>query len=447
MGFAALKAAKKGEREDDGVPAGQGGDGVVLSAMDKAVERRLVTPARALAALGILAMLGVSVYAYDEYGLHRILTVDPDRLTISTVAAGTFREYIPVTGNVVPGATVYLDAVEGGQVTDVYVEEGAFVKAGQPLVKLKNTDLQLEVIGREAQLTEQLNNLSSTSLAFEQSRLQHRRELIDIDHEIGSLERHLAERRPLVGKGGVTQGELDDLEADLAYNEKLHEAVQEAQGVDAKFQTAQIARLREALDAMNKNLGIARQNLENLVIEAPIAGQLTLLEAHVGESKAVGQRIGRIDELGTFKVSAFIDEFYLPRVAVDRQASVELEGMDYRLRVAKIYPDVRDRQFQVDLEFLDGPPKDLRRGQTVRMRLEIGEPAQSLVLASGPFYDDTGGRWVFVLDASGKHAERRPVRFGRRNPEDIEVLGGLRAGDRVVTSSYEDLMNFDRIDL
>ncbi len=463
MGFAALKAIKKAEREEERAAASAasaadaddaadaaadgGGDGVVLSAMDKALERRLVTPARAVAALGALALLGLCVYAYTEYGLHRTLTVDPDRLTISTVAAGTFREYIPVTGNVVPGTTVYLDAVEGGQVTDVFVEEGAFVKAGQPLVKLKNTDLQLEVIGREAQLTEQLNNLSSTSLAFEQSRLQHRRELIDIDHQIGDLERHLAERRPLVGKGGVTKGELDDLQANLDYNERLRKAVQDAQDVDAKFQTAQVARLREALDAMNKNLGIARQNLENLVVTAPIAGQLTLLEAHVGESKPVGQRIGRIDELDTFKVSAFIDEFYLPRVAVGQQASVELEGKDYRLRVAKIYPDVRDRQFQVDLEFLEAPPEGLRRGQTVRMRLEIGEPAKSLVLANGPFYDDTGGQWVFVLDGSGKHAQRRRVRFGRRNPEGIEVLEGLRAGDRVVTSSYGDLMNFDRIDL
>ncbi|HEU4620058.1 MAG TPA: efflux RND transporter periplasmic adaptor subunit [Gammaproteobacteria bacterium] len=420
---------------------------VVLSPMDTAIERRVVTPARAAAAAALAAVLAFSVYAYVEYGLHRTLDVDPARLTTSTVSAGTFHEYIPLTGNVVPRTTVYLDAVEGGQVTEVYVEEGATVEAGQPLVKLKNTDLQLEVIGREAQLTEQLNNLSSTSLAFEQNRLQHKRELIQIDHEIDAASRHIAARRPLVGKGGATRAELDDLEADLVYQRSLRAAVQEAQGVDEKFQTAQIDRLRQALDAMNENLGIARQNLENLVVKAPIAGQLTLLEANVGESKPAGQRIGRIDELDAVKASAFVDEFYLTRVALGQTATVEIAGKDYALEIAKIYPDVRDRQFQIDLAFRGASPPGLRRGQTVRMRLEIGEPSETLVLANGAFYDDTGGRWVFALDPSGSYAERRDVRFGRRNPEGIEVLEGLHEGDRVITSSYESLEDFDRIQL
>lgn len=422
-------------------------DSVVLSPMDKAIERRLVTPARVAAAAASAVALAVSVYAYTEFGLHRTLNVDPTRLTISTVSAGTFHEYIPVTGNIVPRTTVYLDAVEGGQVTDVYVEEGALVEGGQPLVKLRNTDLQLEVIGREAQLTEQLNNLSSTSLAFEQNRLRHTRDLIEIDHEIDAISRHIAARRPIVGKGGATRAELDDLEADLAYQRRLRDAVQEAQAVDEKFQTAQIDRLREALDAMSENLGIARQNLETLVVKAPIAGQLTLLEANIGESKPPGQRIGRIDELDAVKASAFIDEFYLPRVALGLSATVEIGGKEYALEVAKIYPDVRDRQFQVDLTFRDGSPPGLRRGQTVRMRLEIGEPAETLVLSSGAFYDDTGGQWVFALNAAGNHAERRNVRFGRRNPEGIEVLEGLQEGDRVITSSYESLEDFDRIQL
>jgi HlyD family secretion protein len=445
MGIAALKALRRSEAGEGSAGGDEGG--VVLSSMDRAIERKLVTPARAAAACGIAALLAVSVYAYTEFGLQRTLSVDRGRLTISTVSSGTFREYIPVTGNLVPRTTVYLDAVEGGQITAVYVEEGAIVEAGEPLVKLKNTDLQLEVIGREAQLTEQLNNLSATSLAFEQNRLQHRRELIGIDHEIESLARHIAQRRPLVGTGGATRGELDDLQADLAYNRNLREAVQAAQDVDEKFQTAQIERLRKALDAMNENLGIARQNLENLVVKAPIAGQLTLLEANIGESKPPGQRIGRIDDLEAFKVSAFIDEFYLPRVAVGEAATVEIAGRDYMLEVAKIYPDVRERQFQVDLQFSDEAPPGVRRGQTLRMRLEIGEPAESLVLANGAFYDDTGGQWVFALDAAGRYAERRRVRFGRRNPEGIEVLSGLREGDRVITSSYESLTSFDRIQL
>ena len=426
-------------------PRDDSDEGVVLSPMDRALERRIVTPARVMVAAGVLALLGLSGYAYVEFGLLRTLNVDADRLTLSTVAHGTFREYIPVTGNIVPRTTVYLDAIEGGQVTEVFVEAGAIVAAGTPLVRLKNTNLQLEVIGREAQLTEQLNNLSSTSLSFEQNRLRHRRELIEIDYQIDLLTRHIAQRRPLVGTGGTTQGELDDLEAELAYREALRTAVQEAQQVDQEFQATQMNSLSEAIDAMNKNLGIARENLENLAITAPIAGQLTLLEANVGESKAPGQRIGQIDELGAFKVSAFIDEFYLPRVAQGQIATLELAGSDYALEVAKIYPDVRNRQFEVELLFLDEAPAIVRRGQTVRMRLDIGEPADSLVVANGAFYDDTGGQWVFVLDEAGDEAVRRSVRFGRRNPEGIEVLEGLREGERVVTSSYENLTSFDRI--
>src|SRR5690606_6417146 len=220
------------------------------------------------------------------------------------------------------------------------------------------------------------------------------------------LERHIAQREPLVGTGGATRGELDDLEAELAYRRALRDAVLEAQRVDEEFQATQIERLQEAIESMNLNLGIARENLENLVITAPIAGQLTLLEANVGESKGPGQRIGQIDELGAFKVSAFIDEFYLRRVSLGQIATLELAGEAHELEITKIYPDVRERQFEVELSFLDAAPALIRRGQTVRMRLDIGEPADTLVVANGAFYDDTGGRWVFVVDANGGRAVR-----------------------------------------
>jgi HlyD family secretion protein len=203
--------------------------------------------------------------------------------------------------------------------------------------------------------------------------------------------------------------------------------------------------MNDALDGMNKKLAVARDNLANLVIVAPIDGQLTSLDANPGESKARGQRVGQVDEQHAFKVSALVDEFYLARVAVGQLAEVEIDGKSYVLEVSKEYPGVRDRQFEIDLKFAEGAQPPLRRGQTVRMRLEIGQPADTLVLTNGAFYDDTGGRWVFVVDESGEFAERRDVRFGRRNPEGIEVLDGLREGDRVITSGYESLERFDRI--
>jgi HlyD family secretion protein len=363
------------------------------------------------------------------------------------VAYDTFREYIPVTGNVVPRTTVYLDAVEGGQITAVHVEAGALVTAGQPLVTFKNTNLELQVIGAEAQLTEQLNYLSTTRQNFEQSRLRNQREAIEIDYQIDRLTRELARRQPLLATGGATKGQVDDLEAELARYRSLRAPVQRQLQLDEEFGANQLTRMSEALDAMNRNLAIARDNLSNLVIVAPIDGQLTSLEANAGESKARGQRVGQVDELDVFKVSAFVDEFYLSRVAMGQLAEVEVDGKRYVLELSKEYPGVRDRQFEIDLEFTGDTPPQVRRGQTVRMRLEIGQPADTLVLANGAFYDDTGGQWVFVLDESGQYAERRPVRFGRRNPEGIEVLEGLRDGERIITSSYESLERFDRLEL
>jgi HlyD family secretion protein len=442
-----LKPPKPGAEPPPAVPTGAAEDDVVLSPMDQRLERRLVTPGRLGLAVGAAALVGLALYAYAEFGGTRTLTVGAERVTVARVAHGTFREYIPLTGNVVPRTTVYLDAVEGGQITAVHVEEGAFVTRGQPLVTFKNTNLELQVIGAEAQLTEQLNALSTTRQNFEQSRLRNQREAIDIDYQLDRLTRELARRKPLLATGGATQAQLDDLEAELTRYRSLRAPVRQQLALDDEFSANQLTRMSESLDTMNRNLAVARGNLANLVIVAPIDGQLTSLEANPGESKARGQRVGQVDEQGAFKVSAFVDEFYLARVAVGQLAEVEFDGERHVLEVSKEYPGVRDRQFQIDLKFAGDAPPPVRRGQTVRMRLEIGQPADTLVLANGAFYDDTGGQWVFVIDEAGGFAQRRAVRFGRRNPEGIEVLEGLHAGERVIVSGYESLERFDRIEL
>ena len=420
-------------------------DVVVLSSMDKRIERKLVTPQRIAIAVGAVLLVAVTVYAYVHYGLTRTLTVGSERLTVSKVSYGTFREYIPVTGNVVPRTTIYLDAISGGQVTEVHTEEGAMVKAGEPIVTFKNTDLQLRVITTEAQTSEQLSQLATLRLSYDNTHLANLRTMTESVYQIDRLERDLKRKRPLLATGGTTQGAIDDLESELARDRALLETAKEALRIEEEFRKTQLDRMDAAQEAMKQNLEVARQNLENLVIVAPITGQLTLLEANVGESKASGQRIGQVDEVGAFKVNAFIDEFYISRVAIGQTATVEIDGKNYDLTVSKVYPEVTNRQFEVDLLFSGNPPAAIRRGQTVRMRLEIGQPADTLVLANGAFFDDTGGQWVFVVDPSGDYAERRPVRFGRRNPEGVEVLGGLKQGEEVITSSYESFMTFDRI--
>ncbi|HZF28757.1 MAG TPA: efflux RND transporter periplasmic adaptor subunit [Gammaproteobacteria bacterium] len=432
------------KKKDDPEQPPAGAD-VVLSAMDRRIEQKVITPQRIAIAVGVVLLLAVSVYAYMTFGLTRTLSVGSERLTVSKVSYGTFHEYIPVTGNVVPRTTVYLDAVNGGQVLEVHVEEGAFVKAGDPLVTFKNTSLQLQVIGTEAQTAQQLQQQTQTRMSFDSTHLRNRQNLVDIDYNIDRLTRDLNRKRPLVKNGGATIQAVEDLEAELKRNQATREIVVEALKLDEEMRTNQMASMKASTETLNKNIEIARENLKNLVMIAPITGQLTLLEANVGESKGAGTRIGQVDEVGTFKVNAFIDEFYLSRVTIGQIATVDIDGKNYELTVSKAYPEVTNRQFEVDLLFSGEAPKNIRRGQTVRMRLEIGQPADTLVVANGAFFDDTGGQWVFVVDPSGDYADRRPVRFGRRNPEGIEVLEGLRDGEQVITSSYESLLNFDRI--
>lgn len=422
-------------------------DRVVLTTMDRKIRPRAVTRNRVLLGIGGLVLAGAVFYAYFLSGLVGRSAAAAERLTVSDVQYGTFREYVPLTGTFVPGTTVYLDAVDGGQVASVHVEEGEIVSAGQPLVKLTNTNLHLQVIAAEAQLAEQMNFLGQTSLVAEQGRFRNRLELIEIHHQIDRVSRELGRRKPLLATGGASQAEIDDLASELDYRRKAQEALLEAQRVDEEFRVNQISQMRIMLDAMNRSLELAHENLNNLVITAPFSGQLTLLEAMVGESKAPGERIGQIDEQDAFKVSAFVDEFYLQRVMIGQKATFEILDTVHELGVVKVYPDVRNRQFQIDLRFTGAPPTSIRRGQTVQMQLEIGRPADTLVVANGAFFEDTGGQWAFVLNESGDYAERRPVRFGRRNTESIEVLQGLQRGQAVITSSYERFRNVDRIAL
>jgi HlyD family secretion protein len=421
-------------------------DEVTISPMDRRVESSWFTRSRLVAIVLSLAVATVAVFAYVRYGVARTLTVSVDRVVISSAQPGAFHDYIPVTGTVQPRETVYLDAVDGGQVAAVLIEEGAMVSAAQPLLRLNNTNLQLQVINSEAQLSEQLNRLTSTKLLFEQSRLSHARELIDVQFRIDQSSQQLRRLRSLQGSGAIRQADLDDAELELVRLEKLKTALEEASRVDQTLQLEQIQALDQAVKGLNKNLELARQNLENLVIKAAVAGHLTSLEAHLGESKLPGQRLGQIDQVDGFKVVAMVDEHYLARVTAGQRATAEIDGKEHPMELIKVYPEVRERQFKVDLAF-SATPASVRRGQTLQLRLEIGATSDGLVLANGPFYEDTGGQWAFVVSAGGERAEKRAIKLGRRNPENVEVLEGLSNGDRVITSSYESLKEFDRIEL
>ncbi|MGD2134135.1 MAG: HlyD family efflux transporter periplasmic adaptor subunit [Maricaulaceae bacterium] len=416
-----------------------------LSAMDRRVKPPVFTFGRVLAVVIVLAVLGVGGYGYVRFGLERTLSVAAERVTVSNVELASFRDYVPVTGSVSPEDTVYLDTIESGQVTEVLVDEGVIVEAGDLLARMKNTRLELEVVSAEAQLTEQQNNLDNARLAFQQSELRSRRDLMSVEFEIDRLTDALARRRPLEGSA-APRAEIEDLEDELAHQTALKDVIEQSWEAERALSERTIAQREASIESMTERLALVQEGLSNLSLTAPIAGQLTVFDLNVGEVVGSGQRIGQVDAVGNFKVVALVDEFYLGRISIGQSASVEIGGRAYDLEVDKVYPNVRDRQFEVDLVFAGAPPEGLRRGQTVRPRIELGETAESLVIANGPFYDETGGLWVLVVTPDGSSAHRRDVTLGRRNPEMVEVLSGLAEGERVITSSYQSFRDIERID-
>jgi HlyD family secretion protein len=421
-------------------------DAPTLSSMDRAVAPKRITPTRIAIALVVLLVVAVGIFGYLRYGLQRTLSVSAERVTISTVQQAPFSDYVPVTGGVAPEDTVFLDTVEGGQVTGVLVEDGAIVEAGQALARLKNTRLELEVLGREAQLTEQQNFLANARLAFQQSELRNQRDMMNVQRQIDRISDDLRRQKPLENEG-IAVAVIRNLEDDLAHRQAEKESIEQSLAAERQVARSNLSQLEQSIDRMTKSLVLVRENLDNLTVTAPIAGQLTSFELKVGEVIGSGERIGQIDTVNSYKVTAMVDEFYLGRIAFGQPATIDMGGRTHELRVSKVYPDVRERQFAVDLEFTGDAPEGIRRGQTMRPRIELGETAESLVIANGPFYDETGGLWVLVVSGDGRSAIRRDVTLGRRNPEAVEVVAGLAADERVITSSYQTFKEVDRIDL
>lgn len=375
----------------------------------------------------------------------RTLRVDDDRIVVSRVTTGRFEDFIPLRARVTPLRTIYLDAVDGGRVERVLVEDGAFVREGDLLVELSNTTLQLDVLSREADVTEQLNAMRTLELELERNRLQHERDLVEIGYQLTRLERLVERRRSQAERGNIPRADLEDAEDELAYYRARRIVTIRSKETDLRLQEAQLEQLRATTAQLEANLEVARRNLERLKVRAPATGKLTALNAEVGQSLSPGARIGQIDDPERFKLSAFIDEFYLGRVEVDQRADWIENGRRYSLRVSKIYPQVKDREFEVELMFLEEQPDRIRRGQTLQLQLFLGESSDAVLLANGSFYQDTGGAWVFVVAPEGDHAVRRDVRLGRRNMRYIEVLEGLQPGEQVVTSSYAGYLDMQRL--
>ena len=374
------------------------------SGMDRKIEKRSRKPVYVGAAVAAGLLLIVLVVMTDRSSTS--FTLDGQRIRTSEVFTGMYEDFIPLRASVEPERTVYLDAIEGGRVERILVEEGAFVEEGQPLVDLSNTSLQLDVIAREAEVSEQLNNLRNTQLAIEQNRLKLKSDLIEIDYQIVRLQRLVTRYEELEGNQFISKTEYEDARDELEYWRNKRVVTRESQAQDEKIRMAQVEQLESSVAQLEKNLTLARANLENLLIRAPRSGQLTSLNAELGESKARGERLGQIDDVDRFKAVALVNEFYLNRVRQGQQAILDINGRVYRLEISKIYPEVQSSQFEIDLRFLNEAPRDIRRGQTLQMRLVLGDTAErATLLANGPFFPgeriSIGSTWGTVLHDDG----------------------------------------------
>lgn len=405
--------------------------------MDRKIEKKIWTTKRISMVLGGVLLVALIVYVLGFMDVRSTLNVERERITVSAVEEDVFQEFIQVTGTVQPIETIYLDAIEGGVVKQVYLESGTMVEEGDSILSMSNSNLQLQVMQQTSALYDQINNVRNSRLNLEQNTLQLQQQLANARAQMQILQAQYNRQKTLREDDLISQQEFEETLANYNYEKKRYELTYESYQKDSLQTISQFRQLDNSEARMYQSLEAVQQILENLTVTAPASGQLSTIELNQGQSISAGERIGQIDNLDDYKVRVNIDEFHLSRIVPGLQGSFTFDGETHELTITKIYPVITNGQFEVDMEFSGEAPDGLRRGQTLRIRLELGESANATRLARGGFYQTTGGNWVFVLNEDEDRAFRRDIRLGRQNPEYFEVLSGLQPGDKVITSSYD----------
>jgi HlyD family secretion protein len=416
----------------------------VFTAMDRPVARRRFSRQMLLGGI-VLATTAAAVGWMTLHPAERTFRLDASRIAISTVSVAPFHDFIPLRGRVVPLVSIVLDAVQGGRVEEVLAEAGQRVVAGQRLIRLSDPTLELDAIARETQVIGQMNSQKSLQLSFELTRASDERAVAAAQYNVVRLSREVARRRPLAEAGFVSQEKFEQSADELAYEKRLMEISADALRRDATAIQQSNELIEKTATRLDANLVAAKGELDALTVRAPADGVLTALDAHVGEEKTRGTHLGQIDCDAGFKATIQVDEYYLARVKPGQHVAATIDGTSSNLIVTKIYPQVKDGKFEIDLAWEGSAPRGLKRGEAVQGKLELGDNAATMLLPAGPFLEASGGAWVFVVDPDGTSAVRRPVKLGRRTTETVEVLDGLHPGDHVVTSDYTGLDRIDRL--
>jgi HlyD family secretion protein len=363
--------------------------------------------------------------------------VEKDKLIIETVIEDQFNDYITVPGTVEPITIIFLDAQEGGRVEEKLIEEGSMVKKGDIILRLSNPDLHLNILDSEAQLAEKENFLRNTQVTMEQERLSIKRELVSLKYDIERKERNYQQNVILMKDNLISREEFIRSKEDLDMAKQSQDLFTERQRQDSIFRSVQVNTITSNLENMRKNLQLVRERAENLNVRAPVDGQLGLLVPEIGQSIQRGANMGQINVLTSYKVVAQIDEHYIDRVRTQLTATLDRQGNAFDLVVKRVYPEVRNGTFEIDMIFRDSMPDNIRTGQTYYTSLQLGQPKVSVLVPIGGFFQETGGQWIFVLDPTESFAFKRNISIGRKNPKYYEVLEGLQPGEKVIVSGYE----------
>jgi HlyD family secretion protein len=366
------------------------------------------------------------------------LRIDADNISINTVSLGQFNDYIRISGQVAPITTIQISPLEGGVVQEIVTEEGSKVKKGDVILILSNESLDMQILNSEADLAEKENILRNTLIQMEQQKLSVEQEKLQLQMDVRRNKRNYEAQKSLYDDGLISKEDYLKAEEDYYLSDSRLKLVENRAKQDSLYRSVQIIRMQESLENMRQNMLMIRKRKDNLTIKAPIDGELGLLDVVLGQSVSAGAKIGQINNLDSYKIEAQIDEHYIDRVTAGLQATFERQSERYQAQIRKVYPEVRDGKFKADFKFMEQQPENIRSGQTYYLNLQLGQPVEAVLIPRGAFYQKTGGKWIYVLSSDGSKATRRDIRIGRQNPQYYEVVEGLEAGERVITSSYDN---------
>lgn len=367
----------------------------------------------------------------------KTLKIDSSNIIIAEARLGEFNDYIRINGQVQPMVTIQISPVEGGVIQEIMIEEGSNVRKGDEILRLSNDNLELQILNSEAELAEKENILRNTRIQMEQDRLSVKQLRAELQVNVLRLRRKYEQQKALYAEQLIAREEFLKAQEDYSLAIEQLSLVCEKEIQDSLYRSVQIERMEESLENMQKSMLLIRKRKDNLTIKAPIDGLLGLLDAVLGENLSAGTKIGQISDMSSYKIEAQIDEHYIDKVTPGLSASTERQGASFGTTLRKVYPEVRDGKFKADFKFTGNVPENIRSGQTYYMNLQLGQPAEGIIIPRGTFYQHTGGKWIYVLSPDGKTAKKRGIRIGRQNPQYYEVLEGLSHGEKAIVSGYE----------